>query len=131
MGSPVEDQSWREDALCRQVDPDLWFPDVAGDNGETAKRICGLCPVQAECVEYALVAFERHGIWGGKSARELARTRVRRGMVATRPTPIPVERVWALADRGWTLESIAVALGYTPRTVERALKRRDENGAAA
>ena len=30
-----------------------------------AKAICRECPVQAECLEYALGIREPHGIWGG------------------------------------------------------------------
>ncbi|UZG60469.1 WhiB family transcriptional regulator [Rhodococcus opacus] len=29
-----------------------------------AKRICLRCPVRARCLNYALEAYERHGIWG-------------------------------------------------------------------
>ena len=41
-----------------------------GGSTREAKRICGECPVRAECLEYALEEDERFGIWGGMSERE-------------------------------------------------------------
>ncbi len=60
---------WREKALCTQVPGDVWFPE-GGENPRAAKRICGWCEVQAECLAFALKTNEQHGIWGGLSARE-------------------------------------------------------------
>lgn len=43
-----------------------------------AKRICAGCPVQMECLDYAIEANENIGIWGGLGAKErrpLARAR--------------------------------------------------------
>ena len=58
---------WREKALCTQVPGDVWFPE-GGENPRAAKRICGWCEVQAECLAFALKTNEQHGIWGGLSA---------------------------------------------------------------
>ena len=60
---------WQEQALCRQTDPEAFFPEKGGTTWE-AKRICGRCDVKAECLEYALDNNERFGIWGGLSERE-------------------------------------------------------------
>ena len=67
---------WYRDALCAQVDPDLWFPHK-GSNTVPAKLICQTCPVVEECLAYALANSERYGIWGGYSERE--RRRLARG----------------------------------------------------
>jgi len=65
-------ESWMQDAICRQVDPELFFPSY--DNPATvshitaarnAKAICSSCPVQLQCLDAALRRNERHGIWGG------------------------------------------------------------------
>lgn len=64
---PGED--WRDNALCAQTDPEVFFPDKGGTSQE-AKRICGLCPVQTDCLRHALEAKERFGVWGGLSERE-------------------------------------------------------------
>jgi WhiB family redox-sensing transcriptional regulator len=60
---------WWFSALCRGVDPELWFPDRGGDT-RPAKEVCRGCPVRTECLEYALGNSERFGIWGGLSERE-------------------------------------------------------------
>ena len=71
---------WRLDALCAQVDTELFFPDQRGGNFAAAKRICRSCPVAATCLEVALSvpAVDDWGIWGGLSQRERARIRTER-----------------------------------------------------
>lgn len=64
-----DDIDWQADALCRQVDPDLWFPEL-GERDAAAKRICADCPVTGECLDWALATDERFGVWGGLSAAE-------------------------------------------------------------
>lgn len=60
---------WRDAALCRQVDPETFFP--VGHSGpaleqeETAKRICLPCPVRSECLKYAVDNEITDGVWGG------------------------------------------------------------------
>jgi WhiB family redox-sensing transcriptional regulator len=66
------EQDWRDDALCAQVDADLWFPEKGGPTRD-AKKICMGCTVRVECLEWALDNEERFGIWGGKSERERRR----------------------------------------------------------
>ncbi|MQA17403.1 MAG: WhiB family transcriptional regulator [Pseudonocardiaceae bacterium] len=74
FGLVSDDLSWQEEALCAQVDPELWFPEKGGSTG-SAKRICRGCPVQDACLEYALAHDERFGVWGGLSERERRRTK--------------------------------------------------------
>lgn len=74
-------QPWARRAKCRDhPSPDLWFPTT--DNGgpgysdnRAAIAICDDCPVQRDCLEYA-IDHEEHGVWGGTSERE--RRRIRR-----------------------------------------------------
>jgi WhiB family transcriptional regulator, redox-sensing transcriptional regulator len=57
---------WVERAACRDVDPELWFPNDRDPNERAqAIRICGTCDVQAQCLKVARKRRERHGIWGG------------------------------------------------------------------
>lgn len=77
---PIEgDPRWREEAACRGVDPNVFFPDRGDTFGvRAAKAICAGCPVRTDCLDYAITYAERTGIWGGKSERErreLRRTR--------------------------------------------------------
>lgn len=70
---------WQDDAACRTEDSELFFPPMHAPRREKraaerrAKRYCRSCPVQAECLEAALEAEERHGIWGGMTPRERRR----------------------------------------------------------
>ena len=61
--------SWRERALCAEVDPELFFPDKGGSTAE-AKKVCRSCEVRPECLAYALEHDEPAGVWGGLSERE-------------------------------------------------------------
>ena len=71
-------QEWQDQALCAQTDPEAFYPEKGGSTRE-AKRICQACPVQDECLEFALANDERFGIWGGLSERERRRLRKQMG----------------------------------------------------
>ncbi len=64
--------SWRNRAACRGIDPDIFFP-VTDEEAEPAKAICNACPVREACLEFALAAREREGVWGGATERERRR----------------------------------------------------------
>jgi WhiB family redox-sensing transcriptional regulator len=65
---------WRAEALCRDTDPELFFP--IGTTGaalvqiEHARAVCRQCPVQADCLDFALSTNQDSGIWGGTSEEE-------------------------------------------------------------
>lgn len=61
-------------ALCKGRDPGLWFP-APGGSMERAKAVCRACPARARCLDWALAANERDGVWGGASPEERARLR--------------------------------------------------------
>lgn len=71
--------TWRLKAACRGLDADLFFPERGESGGfQDALAVCESCPVREECLEYALEAGERYGIWGGlneKRRRQLKRDR--------------------------------------------------------
>lgn len=63
---------WRDEALCREMNDDTFFPQPGDTDGtETAKAICARCPVQPTCLEVALAEEggrtkdNRFGVWGG------------------------------------------------------------------
>lgn len=72
---------WRRRAGCRDADPELFFP--VGSTGPAeaqvlaAKEICSLCPVRAQCLQWALDTAQDAGVWGGLSEEE--RRALRRG----------------------------------------------------
>jgi WhiB family redox-sensing transcriptional regulator len=69
--------AWRQKAACRGVDPDIFYP-VSDEDAEDAKAICGSCPVQQACLEWALAVREKDGVWGGATERERRRILRRR-----------------------------------------------------
>lgn len=72
------DQPWRDQAACRGLDPELFFPS-SGQRIAEPLAVCRTCPVRTDCLEYAL-EHERNGIWGGMAERERDYTRRRRRM---------------------------------------------------
>lgn len=73
-----EDWDWQSRGRCRQLGPDIFFPEDAGRLGlrareEAAKRICRECPVLTLCRDHALTMRETHGVWGAMSAADRAR----------------------------------------------------------
>lgn len=68
------DYDWRRDAICRDTDPDLFFPVGTTGNAlvqiERAKQVCDECAVRVECLEFALETNQDAGIWGGTSEEE-------------------------------------------------------------
>ena len=133
----MRDDSWREDAACRGLDTDMFFPGPGQlDQINTAYRICSRCPVKAECREEAERFDARHGIWGGQSS--YARTRVdppkQPDIRKCRPplTTAEQERILELSALGWTPNEIARDVGVSSRSVGRVLARhKQESGAAA
>ena len=59
---------WMRRAACRHVGADQF---VLMHPGRTPRRrLCGDCPVRAECLAYAMAEPDLVGTWGGTSERE-------------------------------------------------------------
>ncbi|MEP7763866.1 WhiB family transcriptional regulator [Sanguibacter sp. 25GB23B1] len=81
--------AWRDDAICRGLDPEL-FDAVNRHDGERAKAVCARCPVRRECLLDALTeeATDTFGPW-----------LVRGGMTKTQRRDLPAsERRTLVAD---------------------------------
>jgi WhiB family redox-sensing transcriptional regulator len=78
------DYSWRDDAICRDTDPALFFPVGTTGNAlvqiDKAKEVCGECEVARQCLHFALETNQDSGIWGGLTEEE--RRLIRRRRVA-------------------------------------------------
>jgi WhiB family redox-sensing transcriptional regulator len=74
------DESWKDQANCRGIDPELFFP-ARGEPTVEQRRVCAGCVVREECLQYALDNAEKFGIWGGMSERQ------RRSLRRKRPRP--------------------------------------------
>lgn len=57
---------WMDEALCQEVGLDIFFPETNGESLE-ARKICSLCNVKDECLEYAMQA-NVVGVWGGTTS---------------------------------------------------------------
>jgi WhiB family redox-sensing transcriptional regulator len=77
------DLEWQDDANCKGANADLFFPE-RGASTRAAKAICRECLVRHECLEFAITAGEKFGIWGGMSERERRRVRRERQIAARR-----------------------------------------------
>lgn len=72
--------NWRDEAICRTADPNIFFPEDGDKDGEKkAVEICKQCPVANQCLDFALLKREKSGIWGGKTERERRRILRARG----------------------------------------------------
>jgi WhiB family redox-sensing transcriptional regulator len=65
-------QSWRDKGACRGIDPEIFYP-LEDEDADEAKAICGVCAVRESCLEHALTAREKEGVWGGATERERRR----------------------------------------------------------
>ncbi len=68
----MTDHSWRDKALCREIDPEMFFP-VPNASAREPKSICAACDVRNECLEYAMLNDVRFGVWGGFTPEERRR----------------------------------------------------------
>jgi transcription factor WhiB len=125
---------WRDHAACREEDPELWFP--KGHEGPwqitiaDAKSICGRCPTQDACLQYALDESVNYGIFGGLTEKERHNLRRRNQRAEDREEiqrarqPRTLHSVWEarttpLADGhlGWTgtRQMQFAGIYYTPK----------------
>jgi len=71
------DEAWQSRAACRGPHAGIFFPPSHVERKEerlnrerTAKAICHSCPVEGDCLDYAIRIREAHGIWGGRNESE-------------------------------------------------------------
>ncbi len=78
---------WWSLAACRNAEPELFFPisatSASRSTVERAKRVCASCPVQSQCLRYALRHRQEQGIWGGLTEDER-----RQNLGADQPKPL-------------------------------------------
>lgn len=97
-----DEPEWRQGGACRGLDPALFYPEV-GESTAPAVRVCRACEVRQECLDYAIKASERFGVWGGLSEKERRVERRRRAggdfaaaelHAQTREREIRAKRAW-------------------------------------
>ncbi len=100
----VKPPEWQGRARCATVtNPDVFFPDRNQSTVE-AKWFCKSCPVQKECLQYAIDEKIEHGVWGGMSYRG------RKRLAAPEP-----ERVLVMASAAKLQRMLAhIRVAYVP-----------------
>lgn len=75
-GPNADTWDWQLLGLCRGEDPNMFFH-PEGERGparinrdESAKAVCGACPVRVQCAQHALAVREPYGVWGGLTEDE-------------------------------------------------------------
>lgn len=98
---------WRDSALCRNEDPELFFPvGIAGPaqiQAEKAKEVCRNCPVTIRCLAWALETGQASGVWGGMSEEE-RRALKRRGGLRTSANAAPARGGRETSDNRYARE---------------------------
>jgi len=69
IGERQLDSAWRTKGVCRQVDPETFFP-APNEPADAAIALCRTCDVQGSCLAWALDVGDCHGVWGGTTPRE-------------------------------------------------------------
>ena len=72
----VESAAWMKDANCTDpnIDPDWFFPDSEHPTNleqRAALSICQNCPVQMNCLGYAIKNWPVYGVWGGMKNKDI------------------------------------------------------------
>lgn len=116
--------AWKSKGICAGLDPEMFHP-RRGEGEEAAKAICAQCPVQAECLEYALANVMRVGVWGGASERE--RRMIRRERHTARALGITIEEareiVQAQISEATPARRLRQRFGYTEEQATVVLAR--------
>ncbi len=68
-------EPWTQDAACVEVNPELFYENPRANVALAAIKVCGGCPVQAECLDYGLRIDDRYGVYGGLTPGQRQRMR--------------------------------------------------------
>ena len=63
------DFDWQNEAACRGVSTELFFPTISGSVQQELMDLCSSCPVYEQCLSHAL-HHEHYGIWAGTSEKQ-------------------------------------------------------------
>lgn len=62
---------WADKGECRKLDPEIFFDDGDSDFPNlVASAACDRCPIQHECLKWAMDTKEKYGIWGNTTPRQ-------------------------------------------------------------
>ena len=124
----AKDLSWQENALCTQIDPELFFPEK-GQSPRDARKICASCEVREQCLQWAMATNQRHGVWGGLTSHErsmLARTGNKTRRLRTAKKAMREDTIVQLHKASVPVPEIAQRFEITERSVHRIVKKARE-----
>jgi hypothetical protein len=87
-------QDWRHRALCRDTDPELYFPTAVegsaayAEQAEAALAVCRACPVLEQCRGFALAVLP-DGIAGGMTPEQRRAARAGQAKRSAVRPPVP------------------------------------------
>lgn len=121
------------DAVCaNSMDPELWFPETKAQlkaDIKVIKLLCGACPHQAACAEFAIKEDIQEGVWGGMTPRE--RTALRGKGERKRRISNAGERIAVMKTNGMTYRQIADVMDMTPNAAQAAFLRHKKRSEAS
>jgi WhiB family redox-sensing transcriptional regulator len=107
------DDGWHAEAVCRQVDPELFWP-LYESEARRAKAVCSRCPVVPECRQLADELGVTEGVWHG----HWYRPKLQRGQ--RKLTALEV------IDAGGSVDDASVRTGVPKYTIRRWLVKREQ-----
>jgi WhiB family redox-sensing transcriptional regulator len=119
---------WQDFAACAEACGDFWYPEKGEGTSvvaKTAKRICGTCPVSAQCLNFALSRMRHYndtgmfGIWAGTTVEE------REAMLTQQPAPAAGEKTCTKCEITRPLAEFYVRAGYRDRVCKKCRCARD------
>ena len=73
-GTPL---AWRSEAACRNMNLDLFYPEIGEKIAPEVRAACAQCPVFDQCYNHA-IEHEQYGFWAGTTITDRQRLRKRR-----------------------------------------------------
>ena len=61
---------WMEQANCRNMDVELFFPKLGENYNPFVEEVCMACPVIDQCLWYANETHADHGMFGGMTPNQ-------------------------------------------------------------
>lgn len=128
-----------------KVDPDIFFmddkdePNYDATKTRLALAICGQCPIQKQCLQFA-IKEEMDGVWGGTTTRErnVIIHRERTGYEPRPRKPVDITKILqvnahraletSIRDKDALLEALATFDNLEPITIEIANLRINNPG---
>jgi WhiB family transcriptional regulator, redox-sensing transcriptional regulator len=113
---------WRELAVCRGTDLNLFFPG-RGESAGAARQVCAACPVRQPCLDYAITNRIAYGVWGGLTERERRALQSRWVRASRRDRDRAIR---AAEAAGYTAAAIGRSFGLSRTSVSRVLARDED-----